>query len=174
MAIEYVQPTDKWWDNRCLKFGGKMQAVMDGGMKAVDCFVETSHQVEWLLKLPAKARLPWRWNEWHMQYHSDNKTPYRVDKIATCDKTVLDVGCGVARLTSRLAEMADKVCGLDWSQEMLRLAGRSYPELYWVLGDAATTRLFEAGQFGVVFAWNCLSHNTDDEKWRNIVRNLSY
>ena len=49
-----------------------------------------------------------------------------VDLEIRSTETVLDIGCGVGRLTRALATRAERVYGLDVSREMLRLA-RSQP-----------------------------------------------
>jgi ubiquinone/menaquinone biosynthesis C-methylase UbiE len=57
------------------------------------------------------------------------------------DEVVLDIGCGVGRLTRALANRARHVYGLDVSQEMLTLARQHNGELSnveWVHGDGAS------------------------------------
>jgi SAM-dependent methyltransferase len=54
------------------------------------------------------------------------------------DDVVVDIGCGVGRLTRALAARAGLVYGLDVSREMLRLAERHNPTLgnvEWLHGD---------------------------------------
>jgi SAM-dependent methyltransferase len=54
------------------------------------------------------------------------------------DETVLDIGCGVGRLTRTLAARAGRVYGLDVSREMLELAKQHNPRLdnvEWLHGD---------------------------------------
>lgn len=56
------------------------------------------------------------------------------------DEVVLDIGCGVGRLTRALARRAGQVYGLDVSREMLRLAEQHNGHLdnvEWVHGDGA-------------------------------------
>jgi SAM-dependent methyltransferase len=57
------------------------------------------------------------------------------------DEVVLDIGCGVGRLTRSLAKRVRHVYGLDVSQEMLRLAeqhNRELANVEWVHGDGAS------------------------------------
>src|SRR5919112_1691205 len=52
--------------------------------------------------------------------------------------TVVEIGCGVGRLTRVLARRADGVVALDVSPEMLALAREhnpGLPNVRWVLGD---------------------------------------
>ncbi len=63
-----------------------------------------------------------------------------VDLEVGPDDAVLDIGCGVGRLTRALARRAGQVYGLDVSREMLRLAEQQNPDLEnveWVHGDGA-------------------------------------
>jgi SAM-dependent methyltransferase len=70
--------------------------------------------------------------------------------------TVLDIGCGVGRLTRALASRAGHVYGLDVSREMLALARQHNGDLAnveWVHGDGASL----AG-VGDASADGCFSH----------------
>jgi SAM-dependent methyltransferase len=54
---------------------------------------------------------------------------------------VVEIGCGVGRMTRVLARRAASVRGLDVSQRMLEVARRHNPELgnvEWILGDGAS------------------------------------
>src|SRR5580704_8746433 len=55
--------------------------------------------------------------------------------------TVLEIGCGIGRITRPLAARAARVIALDVSDEMLSRARELNPELAgveWVLGDGVT------------------------------------
>lgn len=55
--------------------------------------------------------------------------------------TVLEIGCGVGRMTRVLADRAEVVTGLDVSERMLDIARQQNPGLTnveWVLGDGTT------------------------------------
>ena len=57
------------------------------------------------------------------------------------DATVLDIGCGVGRLTRVLAERAATVYGIDVSAEMIERARRENAHLdnvHWLHGDGAS------------------------------------
>jgi SAM-dependent methyltransferase len=69
---------------------------------------------------------------------------------------VLEIGCGVGRLTRVLAERASSVRALDVSDHMLRLARRHNPGLAnvgWILGDGLTLTPIESASVDA-----CVSH----------------
>ncbi len=50
---------------------------------------------------------------------------------------ILDIGCGTGQLTAEIARSGAQVTGLDSSADMLAGARKNYPELSFVLADAA-------------------------------------
>jgi trans-aconitate methyltransferase len=81
--------------------------------------------------------------------------PERGDELISLLKpargeSVLDLGCGTGRLTSRIAEAGSRVVGLDNSPEMLEEARKNYPALTFVLADACNFVLDEP--FDAVFS----------------------
>ena len=52
--------------------------------------------------------------------------------------SALDVACGSGKLTAQLARLAQggRVVGLDFSPQMLQVAGRTHPDLEFIEGDA--------------------------------------
>lgn len=63
---------------------------------------------------------------------------------------ILDLGCGTGQLTHKIAERGAKVIGLDASAEMVGQARQNYPQLPFVLEDAAQMK-FES-EFDAVFS----------------------
>jgi trans-aconitate methyltransferase len=68
---------------------------------------------------------------------------------------ILDLGCGTGQLTAEIARSGAKVTGLDSSPEMLADARKNFPDLPFVLGDAASFHLPEP--FDAVFS-NAVLH----------------
>jgi trans-aconitate methyltransferase len=56
---------------------------------------------------------------------------------------ILDIGCGTGQLTAEIARSGATVAGLDNSAEMLAEARRNYPDLAFVLADAASFHFTE-------------------------------
>jgi SAM-dependent methyltransferase len=70
--------------------------------------------------------------------------------------TVLDIGCGVGRLTRPIAARAAHVYGLDISPEMLDRARRQHADVHnveWLLGDGVSLRPLGEGSVTA-----CVSH----------------
>ena len=63
---------------------------------------------------------------------------------------ILDLGCGPGQLTRQIAERGAIVTGLDSSAEMIGQARQNYPDLDFVLADAATMRFDQ--EFDAVFS----------------------
>jgi trans-aconitate methyltransferase len=63
---------------------------------------------------------------------------------------ILDVGCGTGQLTAEIARSGATIAGLDKSADMLAEARKNYPDLAFVLGDAASFHF--PGQFDAVFS----------------------
>ena len=45
------------------------------------------------------------------------------------DKKIMEIGCGTGEISKRLADCGYEVCGIDISEEMLKIAGTKYPNL---------------------------------------------
>jgi SAM-dependent methyltransferase len=74
---------------------------------------------------------------------------------------LLEIGCGAARMTRRLAEIAGEVVALDVSPEMLKLARENLagvPYVEFVLGSGQDLRQLPDGSVDVVFSYVTLQH----------------
>lgn len=76
-------------------------------------------------------------------------------------QTVLEIGCGMGRMTARLAELYGSVIALDVSPEMLdrardALAGRT--NVHYVLGGGSDLAMVDSASVDVVFSYIVLQH----------------
>jgi SAM-dependent methyltransferase len=90
-------------------------------------------------------------------------------------ETVLDIGCGVGRLTRALAGRAARVYGLDVSREMLELAKEHNPALdnvEWVHGDGAGLAAIADSSVDGCFSHVVFQHIPDPEITLDYVREM--
>jgi ubiquinone/menaquinone biosynthesis C-methylase UbiE len=62
------------------------------------------------------------WERIRKSYFDDRVTSLTIEKLLPRDLALADIGCGTGSLTVELARFAEKVIGVDLSQEMLRRA----------------------------------------------------
>jgi trans-aconitate methyltransferase len=74
---------------------------------------------------------------------------------------ILDIGCGTGQLTADIAGSGARVTGLDSSPDMIEQARRNYPDIPFVLGDAASFSFPE--QFDAIFS-NAALHWVPDHQ----------
>lgn len=76
-------------------------------------------------------------------------------------QTVLEIGCGIGRMTARLAELYGTVVALDVSPEMLaraREALTGYPNISYVLGGGTDLAGIDTSSVDAVFSYIVLQH----------------
>jgi SAM-dependent methyltransferase len=91
------------------------------------------------------------------------------------DETVVDIGCGLGRLTRALAGRAGRVYGLDVSREMLSRAKRHNAELEnvdWLHGDGAGLGVLDDSSADGCFSHVVFQHIPDPEVTLNYVREM--
>ena len=86
--------------------------------------------------------------------------------------TVLDIGCGNGYNSSKLAEKAAKITGIDIDTENIKLAKEKYQldNILYIKGDA-TSYLFNE-KFDVIILSNVLEHIKNRVKFLKKVKNL--
>jgi len=97
------------------------------------------------------------------------------DISLTPEETVLDIGCGVGRLTRALAARAKRVYGLDVSTEMLRLATQHNPDLAnveWLHGDGHGLGVVQDASVDGCFSHVVFQHIPDPDITLNYVREM--
>ncbi|UCC27905.1 MAG: methyltransferase domain-containing protein [Candidatus Bathyarchaeota archaeon] len=97
------------------------------------------------------------------QYHADRhifdnrKELEQFVSLLPRNARVLDVGCGSGYTGEYLVEHGFNVVGVDFSQSMLKLAGRNVPEANLIKQDA--TRLgFKTNSFDGLTSFYCIIH----------------
>ena len=77
------------------------------------------------------------------------------------DRSVLEIGCGIGRMTQRLADLYGDVIGLDVSEEMLEQARRrlaAVPNIVWVHGNGHDLQGIGDASVDAVFSYIVLQH----------------
>jgi SAM-dependent methyltransferase len=88
---------------------------------------------------------------------------------------VLEIGCGIGRITRVLASRAREVVALDVSDEMLKLAREYNPDLdgvRWVAGDGFSLAGLEDGSFDACVSLVVLQHIPDPQITLGYVREV--
>ena len=66
------------------------------------------------------------------------------------EEHILDIGCGTGQLTDLISKSVSKIVGLDNSAEMVEAASKKFPDLEFILADAA---YFDLGiRFDAIFS----------------------
>lgn len=90
-------------------------------------------------------------------------------------ESVLDIGCGVGRLTRALASRAHRTYGLDVSREMLRLAeehNAALPNVEWLHGDGQGLSVLPDASVDGCFSHVVFQHIPDPEITMGYVREM--
>jgi len=89
----------------------------------------------------------------------------------TTGMSVLDLGVGGGRTTASLSRVAEHYVGVDYSEAMIRACRRKFPNLNFVLADAADLSMFDDCSFdSVVFSFNGLDSIRPRAKREQCVR----
>jgi SAM-dependent methyltransferase len=91
------------------------------------------------------------------------------------DEEIVDIGCGVGRMTRALAGRARHVYGVDVSSEMIARAKQSNPELEnvdWLHGDGQSLSVLGDGSVDGCFSHVVFQHIPDPEITMSYVRDM--
>jgi SAM-dependent methyltransferase len=108
------------------------------------------------------------WERIRKSYFDDRVTSLAIEKLLPRNLILADVGCGTGSLTVELARFAEKVIGVDLSQEMLRRARmvaeeRQLRNVEFRRGDALRLPL-EAGSVDATFCVMVLHFLSDPQQ----------
>lgn len=83
------------------------------------------------------------------------------DLLKPC-QTMLDIGCGIGRITQFMRTMANLVIGTDISGEMIKQAKKRFPDITFIETDGYTLPL-EDNSVDVAFSYLVFQHMKDRE-----------
>ena len=83
--------------------------------------------------------------------------------------TILDVGCGTGEpIATYMIEQQYKIVGVDFSKNMLAIAGNKHPEQTWIYMDMRMLEL--KNQYEGLISWGAFFHLTPCEQHNTLVR----
>jgi SAM-dependent methyltransferase len=85
--------------------------------------------------------------------------------------SVLDVGCGVGLTDSYLVPQFSRVCGVDISEDEIKVAARNNPGVTYTVYEGSSLP-FSDGEFDATFAV-CVLHHVPPDAWGRFVREMS-
>ncbi len=87
---------------------------------------------------------------------------YLVDKFVPEKCSILDLGVGGGRTTEELSARATRYVGADYSQSMVEICRKRFPQLEFVEANAIRMPQFDDGGFdAVVFSFNGIDYIND-------------
>jgi SAM-dependent methyltransferase len=87
------------------------------------------------------------------------------DRHITPQTAILDVGVGGGRTTPYLSQVASHYVGLDYSEEMVKICRKKFPQLKFSVADASNLAEFQDASFDVVvMSFNTIDYLLPDEK----------
>jgi ubiquinone/menaquinone biosynthesis C-methylase UbiE len=86
---------------------------------------------------------------------------------------ILDLGVGGGRTTPYLASRASRYVGVDYAVSMVEVCRTKFPDLEFVVADAADLSVFKDSSFdAVVFAFNGIDYVLPDDRRRSCLRHI--
>ena len=79
-------------------------------------------------------------------------------------KRMLDIGCGIGRVTTAFADMFGEAYGVDFSPEMIARArelSANKSNLYFAINDGTSLSMFEGEYFDFCFSYAMFQHITE-------------
>lgn len=109
----------------------------------------------------------------YYELYKDDKTDlaYFDEFLSTCDKRVLDLGCGMGHYSRYIKNKGHEVVGVDFSKKMIKIAKKTCPKGKFYVADICDLKVLNKQKFdGVVIAY-VLQHLSKDEV-AGLVKNL--
>ncbi|MCI8804421.1 MAG: class I SAM-dependent methyltransferase [Clostridiales bacterium] len=116
--------------------------------------------------------IKWKSEEYKENFSFVHEYGEDVLKLLKIDENslVIDLGCGNGALTKKLSEICGGVIGIDSSEEMLKTAKKSYPNLTFIREDALNFNLEKKAD--AVFS-NAVFHWIDKDKQSSLLKNIN-
>ena len=86
-------------------------------------------------------------------------------------KKIMEIGCGTGEISKRLADCGYEVCGIDISEEMLKIAGTKYPNLNIKKEDMRTIKI-ESEFDAIVCVFDALNYLQNFEELKLSFENI--
>ncbi|AVR45006.1 SAM-dependent methyltransferase [Christiangramia fulva] len=110
------------------------------------------------------------YNLWSSQYDSNKNKTRDLDKLMTEKmlskiqfSEVLEIGCGTGKNTGFLAQNADQLTGIDFSEEMLKIARKKFPDKNVHFIDADITKTWPVADSSVnLVTFNLVLEHIED------------
>ena len=81
---------------------------------------------------------------------------------------ILDLGCGAGEpIASYLISQGHKVTGADYSQSMLSICRKRYPDHHWIFCDMRDYKLVDKKYEGII-SWGAFFHLNHEQQRRNL------
>lgn len=115
-----------------------------------------------LVKKPETRIIP---EETPPKFYAEHLKPYEfMSKKDACGKQILEIGCGDGYGSAYLAQIADKVIGIDYEEKIILQAQKKYkmPNLNFIYIDAAKLQ-FNDKSFDIACSFQVIEHIPENE-----------
>jgi glycine/sarcosine N-methyltransferase len=111
--------------------------------------------------------------EYYDQLFPLNKKAFSflVDQLSVTDSTILDIGCGTARISGELSKSGNKVTAIDIDDEMLNVGKTNYPEVQFINLDMYNIGRLES-KFDLIFSIGNVMSYLSTESLQTYIENI--
>lgn len=108
----------------------------------------------------------------YYELYKDDKSNlvYFDEFLSTCEKRILDLGCGMGHYSKYMKSKGFEVVGIDFSKQMIKIAKKTCPKTKFYVADICDLKVLKKNFDGVVLAY-VLQHLSKNEV-ENLIKNL--